>query len=837
MPWPLHALNILQLSILLPMSECSDENPKLHAEKALHLDSSKNEHLASFQQAMSVWFDPSKDTNPEQKEYLVAQTHVFNTPARRMDDEQWVVVWEMNEFSKQLKEVHRKKLSCPNVALAIPNRAPYAYEARISMASREYVLHPECSCLPGPKSSCPRGVHVSVHASNEDWILQSPGRTHYIHIEDEYGRLNPDQANPWTISTDIIAQVHVVKEPLLADIASGDSLISGDAEQGCPGSKDEILGSRGVTLKMLKEASRINTPSLVQGKWCLVNRGHCDITAKVKACLFAGAVGVVVVDHASSTSDFEDQDATIRITHAAGERPEMIIPVIFVSRSEGKRIKEAAIANEVILSIGPSFAAPPVGGYTPGTGLTVHNLEAAGFVGKTEYPDLFGHVGWMQVSNLRDILFVCLPEMDAIDLYNVSQPSKAVEFISRIQIACSVSGTRDNRVFEYKHNTDYHWFAYHTVIVDPMDKGNKIYYYDTTNPRNPVLSYELHASWEHKEAGLGQVKTGGPSNRYHLVTAHCSDLYCGKNHGDAMYLIDSSYIKYHGPDSIGKAKKIQLPISKGSFVRDVACDNQAICLATLTWDGAVALDLGVSGTVNKFEVVASQVEGTPFSSREIPYHEASLRMHSGAQKVYASQKHQRSFYVEHADFSMGTLKLGNVIEAIELNQIWHVTLENYDAQVEVKQEALTPQAFTPQAQGMTTTMTTSTNPTSSSLELDDALQQSGETGFDAGNAGDESNGLSMTVTLVIVCVCLLFSLVAAGLLLHSRAVIRKQRTRLLEMQREKEAMMVRPATTAVAGNLVLGRPCSEDEMPETGAHHGEPVLPFGSDAKGALTQK
>lgn len=75
--------------------------------------------------------------------------------------------------------------------------------------------------------------------------------------------------------------------------------------------------------------------------------------------------------------------------------------------------------------------------------------------------------------------------------------------------------------------------------MDPNDFGNRLLYYDTEDPRNPKPLFQLHANWEADNDGLGQVRPGGPAGRYLFVTWHCSNLYCDKNHGDAVYVLDT----------------------------------------------------------------------------------------------------------------------------------------------------------------------------------------------------------------------------------------------------------------------------------------------------------
>merc|ERR1719428_375177 len=217
---------------------------------------------------------------------------------------------------------------------------------------------------------------------------------------------------------DVSAPVQVVTQALLPGLQA-----PADAFQyGCPATSDEVLGTDAVTFDALKEKAGTARGGGVAGKWCLVWRGYCEVTAKVKSCQLAGAIGIIIVDHGNFIESQGDQEALVRISRAAGEKPETIIPLLFVSKEEGGRIISAAQTGEVTVSVGPSYGADPPKGYNPATGLFVFDLMAGPSGPSKAYPDLFQHVGWLEVSELRDILFVCLPDKELISLYDVSKP-------------------------------------------------------------------------------------------------------------------------------------------------------------------------------------------------------------------------------------------------------------------------------------------------------------------------------------------------------------------------------------------------------------------------------
>jgi hypothetical protein len=48
---------------------------------------------------------------------------------------------------------------------------------------------------------------------------------------------------------------------------------------------------------------------------------------------------------------------------------------------------------------------------------------------------------------------------------------------------------------------------YFTTFVDPLDFGNRIHVYDTTDLKNFVYLKTVYANWEDSDQGLGAVTT------------------------------------------------------------------------------------------------------------------------------------------------------------------------------------------------------------------------------------------------------------------------------------------------------------------------------------------
>jgi len=645
--------------------------PRLEVWKALELRGEPwNENLATNNQAMGVWHDGAEQS----RELVVALIHQYGDMDRRADDQQYAVAWESD--GSHLREVYRVPMSCPDVELAVPSRGPFVYESRMELVAGS--LHPECSCREAPGRPCPAGVVAEQHGegfgSNEPgvvtltWTLSSPVESHFVSLENEWKEVIPDQAVLGRLTTDVVARVM----PITTRVLNAGPGANPDPMFACPGSRDDLLGGPDVTFEQLT-AGRIRLPyNHVDGRWCLVRRGGCSETAKVKVCELSGAAGTIIIDHGNFQGD---QSVVIRYSRSAGESASK--PVLFVSHRDGESLLDTAAqaGKSVWVRVGPSVAGTPPPGYTPGSGLIVHKIgdSGGGDVTRKSYPTLFGTAGWIEVSEVRDIMFVCLQDLSEVRMFDVSEPLVNIPRLGTIETACKRSGTHDYRVLDYLDLDG----RYKTLLADPADRGNNLYYYDTHDPMKPSLWRVLHANWESTDDGLGQVRPGGLGGKFHIVSWHCSTLYCGKNRGDSVYFVDLA-------DMWSPAKQVKLPmLSNGGMVRDIACSADAVCVLSLTWDGLVALDSGTNGTANPLSVVSTYTGLHPFSETVIPAHMAHLRLYSGAQKVYSSRKHLRSFYVEHADFSLRPLRLGDYVRAVQLNQVYMAVLKDYDASASV----------------------------------------------------------------------------------------------------------------------------------------------------------
>ncbi|CAE8647229.1 unnamed protein product, partial [Polarella glacialis] len=214
---------------------------------------------------------------------------------KRADDLEFAVAWESD--GSKLTEVMRVPMSCPNIELVVPGKGPYVFEARLDSFG---LLHPECGCVPKPNRPCPNGVRAtSANARSGSaitrlfWSLVSPTQTHFVVLQNEWAESIPDYAVLGRLLQDLSANVTVVSERIIGLNAS-DALAVGP-EFACAGTRDDRLGGEDVTLEQLR-ASGLKLPDgHVTDRWCLVKRGHCSETSKVKVlrdptcccCLFA----------------------------------------------------------------------------------------------------------------------------------------------------------------------------------------------------------------------------------------------------------------------------------------------------------------------------------------------------------------------------------------------------------------------------------------------------------------------------------------------------------------------------------------------------------------------
>merc|ERR1712224_295716 len=96
--------------------------------------------------------------------------------------------------------------------------------------------------------------------------------------------------------------------------------------------------------------------------------------------------------------------------------------------------------------------------------------------------------------------------------------------------------------------------------------------------------------------------------------------------------------------------------------------------------GVVAIDLGVKHSKNQFKVVANQFEDKLFGTERVP-----SSYQEGSHKISASLKERNSFYMQYASYKGPIQSEDEGVNVFKINEIWRLTLENYNASLEVKQ--------------------------------------------------------------------------------------------------------------------------------------------------------
>jgi len=185
----------------------------------------------------------------------------------------------------------------------------------------------------------------------------------------------------------------------------------------------------------------------------------------------------------------------------------------------------------------------------------------------------------------------------------------------------------------------------------------------------------VDADWENSDYGLGQVVASHDGSKM-LITWHCSTSYCGRvadedsaRPGERLYILDLTPLSRGARPQVSGI--VSLPMSRGSIVRDISCDANDLCLASLSWDGVVAIDIGEGA--NRFRIIAQHSE--TFRGEEVPEAAAFARMTSGAQKVYTSSSSPGTFYVEKWSLDMPCLRAGKTLsDCVRYDSVWSIAL-------------------------------------------------------------------------------------------------------------------------------------------------------------------
>eukprot|EP00397_Hematodinium_sp_SG-2012_P002980 GEMP01002988.1.p1 GENE.GEMP01002988.1~~GEMP01002988.1.p1 ORF type:complete len:1050 (+),score=184.66 GEMP01002988.1:1352-4501(+) len=253
-------------------------------------------------------------------------------------------------------------------------------------------------------------------------------------------------------------------------------------------------------------------------------------------------------------------------------------------------------------------------------------------------------------------------ELDLTCFRKIAAPEsgpRLVEIEGPFAPKCRKGEGRDYHIVDFAQGN-----FFYTTLVDPEDMNNQLYMYDTTNLNNWQLLQTIHANWEDEKSGLGQVVGNAKGDR-HVITWHCSNIYCSGSFGHSAYILDTST----PADIVTIERSLALPMREGTFARDVGCNSNELCMVTLNHDGLVLIDLASDSGP---EIITSHSE--TFNNDHIPV--PVYRMFSGAQKVYPSKKDTNLFYVESSTLDWNTLTDGtSLARAINFNAVYMVRIE------------------------------------------------------------------------------------------------------------------------------------------------------------------
>jgi len=299
------------------------------------------------------------------------------------------------------------------------------------------------------------------------------------------------------------------------------------------------------------------------------------------------------------------------------------------------------------ISAGPHVGRKPKSGWGEPTtgGLRAYNTDTNTW---KHHDSVFGGVNWVEHSNAREVLFACTATSDIVAL-DTSNPGSTLNELGRVSghNACKrTSGYRDY------HFVDVHLGSkYFTVLLDD-DSGNLLQFYDTTDLADWKKIAEVNATWESSMGGIGQVVASADGSRL-LLTWHCSLLYCssgtrttsqGVRAGERLYIMNMTKLLESATPAVMAV--VALPMSRGSIVRDVACNDNNLCMVTLTYDGAVIVDINPG--INRYQIISTisastmEIDQANTLLSSYPY----LRMNIGAHKVYAGVAASNNFFVE-----------------------------------------------------------------------------------------------------------------------------------------------------------------------------------------------
>ncbi|CAD7925879.1 unnamed protein product [Amoebophrya sp. A25] len=682
-----------------PLSgECPDarkynfENPRNIVSLS---DATRN--FAIHHQAFNVWHNP--ETDAENEEYLVAQTHDDGDYMKRRDDKEYVHMWKV-KGDRTVEEVKVWQTSCGSLEVIVPARGPYVYEARISMelgASNGGIA--ECSCIQSgyPWSSegvCPRGVETKVGSNAGEYLpLDTSQQISFVSMENLF--IVDLKQTLYSLDREVSGLAIFVPD-------SGCPTVPGAAES----NPFHPSQSASLSLVQLSLYTDNNVPKMagVAGKFCVAKRDSaCGVSVKYRHCLYSGGKGLLIYLHDDSTEGAAADDLHVGVQLFSAERSRTdLIPAIMVSHFSTS-IKSAITAGTLNLRVGPSVGGSSMTEAAAASPGGVRVVEAA--TGKEQaHHKLFGAVTYMEPSEIRNVLFVCT------DVYNTttthaSEVQPNFEVLKQVRVFDT--GSMDSTMTEYKPRKgsvrasceDSKYRDYHVVDFKRGDRyyssfinhhqGNKIEVYDTTDLTDWKIMKEVHADWEDENSGLGALTTNADGS-VHILTWHCALYACEGSTGSELYLLDSSHPP-NRPLQGGKWDSTQaevtawvqfmsihsvlrLPIQSGAEGRDVACSKENICLVSMNTDGFVVYDVGSYDVASGLHSAPRKIaeHSSTFKQSNIP---TTYKRSAGAQKVFASRIRGDRFYLEHSSIELGVSVGTSATDVARNNKLWLVESE------------------------------------------------------------------------------------------------------------------------------------------------------------------
>eukprot|EP00929_Paragymnodinium_shiwhaense_P041840 TRINITY_DN21726_c0_g2_i1.p1 TRINITY_DN21726_c0_g2~~TRINITY_DN21726_c0_g2_i1.p1 ORF type:complete len:1480 (+),score=255.85 TRINITY_DN21726_c0_g2_i1:167-4606(+) len=640
---------------------------ELQVVQLLKLNSSTQ--LAIHHQAMNVW------GNGDGSEMILAQLHDYGdgyTTDRRDDDTESVGVWRASS-RYTLPQEDDIPLSCSSVEISIPHKKSHFYEARIFMDENDMdAKHAHCSCVQNSGTgACPRGVQFTVAGSSDTKQLAI---LRPVVFTDEFGFPRPNELTLYRLNRTITAPAKLID--------SSKSSGEGPGAQGCPVLRTPSDTAQAWTLEKLGQQTKTYPTAEMNGKFCVVFGGGCPVEDKYRLCVTGGAEAVLVI--LTEAAQLEEIGSTVEVGVGASEDFDRMVPLLVVdghntvpgmTNDVAELITKVQAGEDVTISVGDTISMTLRSGLEPANGgVRVYNTATGQW---KEHTSVFSTVRWMEHSTVRDILFVCTEDSDIV-AFDASNPATSLPRLGGpTGIKCITSPMlRDYHLVDFRQDD-----RYYTVVIEPDAIGNELIFYDTTNLGNWRKLSEVHANWEHNQHGLGQVKATHDGRKL-VITWHCSTLHCrslataNEGRGERVYVLDVSNVASTSPPLVDGI--IEMPMADGSMVRDVACNDQNLCLVSLTWDGVAVLDLNPGPNRNR---VVARHDETFKPAQDFDENLQFMRLVTGAQKVYASDEKANRFYVERWSFDVDAYTAGAKLDdVLRFDTLWSVELTGYQPQ-------------------------------------------------------------------------------------------------------------------------------------------------------------